>query len=280
MQRKDGPLIVINASDLGHGVRFSFVQEYFNLLCSDISTFPVARAVTASSAVPILFNPIVVKNYTDCKSEGEPQWLTDAMERAKGDPQLLLITHGMDSYFIRKDREYVHFVDGGITDNLGLRAVYEMVEVTGGAKVFMDKHHRTSPRRLVVISVNASTDPTPEMDASNKQPGIGETIGSVTDVQLHRYNVATQEIMKNSIKRWAEDMSDPDRQVTPYYIQVQFRDITPPSLIPFFNAIPTSFTLSDEQNDKLIKAGRDLLRNNPVYQQLVRDLGGTVVTEP
>jgi NTE family protein len=280
MQRKDGPLIVINASDLGHGVRFSFVQEYFNLLCSDISTYPVARAVTASSAVPILFNPIVVKNYTDCKSEGEPQWLTDAMERAQGDPQLLLITHGLDSYFIRKDREYVHFVDGGITDNLGLRSIYEMVEVTGGAKAFMDKHHRSRPRRLVVISVNASTDPAPEMDASNKQPGIGETIGSVTDVQLHRYNVATEEIMENSIKRWAGDMSEPGRQVTPYYIQVEFHDIKPPSLIPFFNAIPTSFTLSDEQNDKLIKAGRDLLRNNPVYQQLVRDLGGTVVTEP
>ena len=280
MQRKDGPLIVINASDLGHGVRFSFVQEYFNLLCSELSTYPVARAVTASSAVPILFNPVVVKNYTDCKSEGEPQWLTDAMERAKGDPQLLLITHGLDSYFIKKDREYVHFVDGGITDNLGLRSIYEMVEVTGGAKAFIDKHHRASPRRLVVISVNASTDPTPEMDASNKQPGMGETIGSVTDVQLHRYNVATQEIMKNSIERWAEEISEPDRQVTPYYIQVEFHDIKPESLIPFFNAIPTSFTLTDEQNDKLIQAGRDLLRNHPVYQQLVRDLGGTVVTEP
>ena len=33
-------------------MRFSFVQEYFNLLCSDISDYPVARAVTASSAVP------------------------------------------------------------------------------------------------------------------------------------------------------------------------------------------------------------------------------------
>ena len=118
------------------------------------------------------------------------------------------------------------------------------------------------------------------MDASNKQPGMGETIGSVTDVQLHRYNVATQEIMKNSIERWAEEISEPDRQVTPYYIQVEFHDIKPESLIPFFNAIPTSFTLTDEQNDKLIQAGRDLLRNNPVYQQLVRDLGGTVVTEP
>ena len=64
------------------------------------------------------------------------------------------------------------------------------------------------------------------------------------------------------------------------YIQVEFHDIKPPSLIPFFNAIPTSFTLSDEQNDKLIKAGWDLLRNHPVYQQLVRDLGGTVATDP
>ena len=33
MKRREGPLIIINASDLGQGVRFSFVQEYFNLLC-------------------------------------------------------------------------------------------------------------------------------------------------------------------------------------------------------------------------------------------------------
>ncbi len=57
------PLIVNNASDLAYGVRFSFVQEYFDLLCSDLLSFPVARAVTASSAVPVAFNPIVVENY-------------------------------------------------------------------------------------------------------------------------------------------------------------------------------------------------------------------------
>ena len=60
MTRADTPLTLINASDLGYGVRFSFVQDYFNLLCSDISDYPVARAVTASSAVPVLFNPVVV----------------------------------------------------------------------------------------------------------------------------------------------------------------------------------------------------------------------------
>ncbi len=280
MRRKDGPVIVINASDLAYGVRFSFIQEYFNLLCSDLSSYSVARAVTASSAVPVLFNPVVVQNYTDCKSEGEPQWLTDAMERSKDDPQLRMITQGLDSYFIKKNRKYVHFVDGGITDNLGLRSIYELVTVSGGAQAYMDRHHRSIPRRMVVISVNASTDPDPDMDKSNKEPSMSEVIGAVTDVQLHRYNVATHEVMKNALELWTGDLSTPDRQVTPYYIQVEFSNVKPASLIPFFNAIPTSFSLSDEQNDKLIQAGRDLLRNNPVYQQLVRDLGGTVFGEP
>ena len=279
MQRQGGPIIVINASDLAYGVRFSFIQEYFNLLCSDLSTYPVARAVTASSAVPVLFNPVVVKNYTDCKSEGEPQWLKDATERAKDDPQLRMITEGLDSYFIKKNRDYVHFVDGGITDNLGLRSIYELVTVSGGAKAYMDKHNRKIPRRMVVISVNASTEPDPDMDRSNKEPSISETIGSVTDVQLHRYNVATHEVMKNALELWTGNLSTPDRQVTPYYIQVEFSNVEPQSLIPFFNSIPTSFSLSDEQNDKLIMAGRSLLRNNPVYQQLVQDLGGTVFGE-
>jgi len=280
MKREGGPIIVINASDLAYGVRFSFIQEYFNLLCSDLSSYPVARAVTASSAVPVLFNPVVVQNYPDCKSEGEPQWLRDATERSKEDPQMQMITHGLDSYFIKKNREYVHFVDGGITDNLGLRAIYELVTVTGGAQAYMSKHNRSIPRRMVVISVNASTDPDPDMDKSNKEPSMSEVIGAVTDVQLHRYNVATHEVMKNALELWTGDLSTPDRQVTPYYIQVEFRNVKPASLIPFFNAIPTSFSLSDEQNDKLIQAGRDLLRNSPVYQQLVQDLGGTVTAEP
>ena len=57
MNKPGRPMIIINASDLAHGVRFSFVQEYFDLLCSDLSSFPVARAVAASSAVPVLFEP-------------------------------------------------------------------------------------------------------------------------------------------------------------------------------------------------------------------------------
>jgi len=274
MKRADSPLILINASDLGYGVRFSFVQEYFNLLCSDISDYPVARAVTASSAVPVLFEPVVVENYQDCKQE-KPAWLIAAEKRASGNPELSLAVDGLNSYFKKDRRQYAHFVDGGITDNLGLRAIYEIIEISGGAKMFVErKLDRKPPRRLVVISVNASTDPEPEMDASNKQPSLKETIGAMSDVQLHRYNVATLELMKKSTKRWARDLSTPGRPVAPYFIQVGFRDVRQPELLRFFNQVPTSFALSDEQVDKLIAAGRELLRNNPDFQRFLAGMGG------
>ena len=274
MKREGSPLILINASDLGYGVRFSFVQDYFNLLCSDISDYPVARAVTASSAVPLLFNPVVVENYQDCKKT-KPAWLHAAEERAVGDPELTLAVNGLNSYYKKDRRQFAHFVDGGITDNLGLRAIYEIIEISGGAKVFVEKKlDRKPPRRLVIVSVNASTDPEPEMDVSNKQPSLSETIGAMSDVQLHRYNVATMALMDKSVRRWARDLSTPGRSVMPYFIHVGFRDIAQPEQLRFFNQVPTSFSLTGEQVDKLIAAGRDLLRNHPDFQRLVAGLGG------
>jgi NTE family protein len=275
MNREGSPLILINASDLGYGVRFSFVQNYFNLLCSDISDYPVARAVTASSAVPILFEPVVVENYQDCK-KAKPDWLLAAEKRAVGDPELTLAVDGLNTYFKKDRRQYAHFVDGGITDNLGLRAIYEIIEISGGAKAFVEgKLKHKPPPHLVVISVNASTDPEPQMDVSNKQPSLKETISAMSDVQLHRYNVATMELMDKSLTRWAKELSTPGRPVTPYFVQVGFRDIKEPQKLRFFNQVPTSFSLSDEQVDKLIATGRKLLRNNPEFQRLVATLGET-----
>ena len=272
LKKQDGPLILINATDLGYGVRFTFVQQYFNLLCSDLGTFPVSRAVTASSAVPMLFNPVVLENYSECKGS-EPEWLAAAEENAADDQQLIEVVKGLNSY-TKKGRHYAHFVDGGITDNLGLRAIYEIVEVAGGPEAFMKQVDGRPPRHLAIISVNASTDPSPKMDESKNSPSLEETVNAVTDAQLHRYNAATLELMSYTIKRWARELSAPNKKVTPYFIQLGFRDFEEPKKRRLFNRIPTSFTLSDEQVDHLIAAGRELLRGNPVFQQFVADLGG------
>ena len=270
MYRRGGPLILINASDLGYGVRFSFIQEYFNLLCSDIDSYPVARAVTASSAVPILFNPVVLQNYSDC-DQSQLDWLEKARANVGDNAELIEVVAGLETYGRKEKRPYVHFVDGGITDNLGLRAIYEIVEVAGGAAQFMKRMEREPPKRLVVISVNASTDPEPEMDKTNQQPSLEETIDAVSSAQLHRYNAATLELMQQTLPRWAEELSSPRRTVQSHFIQLSFNDIDEPDLLSYFNLVPTSFDLSDEQVDKLVEAGRQLIRRDGEFQRLVAE---------
>jgi len=194
MMEPGRPMIIVNASDLAYGVRFSFIQDYFNLFCSDIRDFPVASAVAASSAVPVVFNPIVVENYAGCEPfQPAPQ----AAELAKQNDQLALLLEGMASYNDKQNRKYIHFVDGGITDNMGLRAMSDVVTVAGGPHEMIDRMQRKLPKHVVVLSVNASTSKHPDMNRTAKQPSMIASMNAMTNIQLHRYNAATVDSVRN-----------------------------------------------------------------------------------
>jgi NTE family protein len=271
LMRKDAPLILINASDLGSGARFSFVQEYFNLLCSDLTTFPVARAVTASSAVPVVFDPVVVENYGGC-ARSVPAWLTAAQQRDHDNPNLAMIVQADTAFENKVAHRYAQFVDGGITDNLGLRAMLDTIELVGGAKQYQQSLGIPAPRRIAIISVNASADTPMGIGATRQSPSIENTLNAVTNIQLHRYNVATLQQTQQSLARWAGQLSTPGRPVTPYFIQLSFEGVADGPLRRFLNEIPTSFSLSPGQVDQLIATGRELLRNNADFQRLVASL--------
>jgi len=200
-----------------------------------------------------------------------------AQTRAANDIELGMLVNGIERYFERDKHRYAHFVDGGITDNLGLRALYDVIELSGGPQMFYRKASAgRHPRYAMVISVNASTDPEPVMDLSNKQPSIKETISSMSSVELHRYNYATLALIQQSITQWEQALSTPDRPISAYFAKLGFSDIEQPEQQRYFNSIPTSFSLTEEQVDKLIEAGHELLRNNPDYQRLLADLGGAI----
>ena len=279
LMRPDAPLLLINSSDLGHGVRFSFVQEYFNLLCSDLSSFPLARAVTASSAVPVIFDPVVVENYAGC-AKALPPWLEAARQRQPDDANLRMVIDDDAAYRDKTGHRYAHFVDGGITDNLGLRALLETVEVVGGAKDTLQRLGLPPPRRIAVIAVNASADARQGIDASVLQPTIEQTLNAVTNIQLQRYNSDTLQAMQRSLARWSKELSTPERPVQTYFIRLSFDDVPDLPLRRFLNDIPTSLALSDEQVDRLIAAGRALLRRNAEFRRLVASLDGPPGTAP
>jgi NTE family protein len=263
------PLIVINASDLAYGVRFSFIQDYFDLLCSDLGSFPVARAVAASSAVPVVFNPVVIENFDGCN---DSQWNSNTAGLAKVNEEVSQILNGLESYRDKENRKYIHFVDGGVTDNMGLRAMTDVVTLSGGPGAMISKMQRHVPRHVVFLSVNASTRHISGMDKTTDQPSMLAAMNAMTDVQLHRYNAATVDKTKESLGTWAAEVSTPEHPVTSYFIQVGFEETPQLQLKTFLNKIPTSFSLTDEQVNTLISSGRSLLRADRQFQKLLADL--------
>jgi len=272
----DRPMIIINASDLGYGIRFSFIQEYFDLLCSELSTYPVAEAVAASSAVPVLFDPVVVENYDTCSDMQliGPTALHKAEEYYRGENLPVLISQ-LETYGNKDRRKFVHFVDGGITDNLGLRAVSDTLAASGGAEGVRKRAFERGdqlPRHIVVIMVNAATASDAEMDVSNKNPPASRVVNAVTSLQLRRYDEDSILLIKENLRSMAQVLSTPEKPVSTHFIDVSIQHEEKPDILEFLNNVPTSFSLSDDQVDQLIESGRVILRNNPEFKNLLKDL--------
>lgn len=277
LQRTDGPLILINASDLNARSQFVFVQPQFDVLCSDISSFKIARAVAASSAVPILFEPILIESNPDCYG-AKPLWLQRAEQRARhsDDERLNAYVKSMNYYMEHPDRPYVTLVDGGVTDNLGVRTLHR-VALLRGTSSDSYSHLRGSEhvKRIVIIVVNASTTTPTDIGKSRRMPSIGNSFNALTDMQLHLYNTETNELVKSEIKKWATMVTPAGHPITPYYIELDFQSLKDPHEVSFFNSIPTSFSLEGEQVDRLVELGGRLMREHPEYQKLLRDMGAT-----
>lgn len=271
--RAGGPLVVINATDLAQGSNFAFLQEYFDLLCSDLSSFPLARAVTASSAVPVMFNPVVLGNYDSCSREDVDSYLQNVM-RIAPKQALRFKAESLRSYLDKPQRPYIHLVDGGLTDNLGLRSISDLVDIAGGLRSFADIlgiEHLTSPKHLLVIVVDASTDSNQSLDKTAASPSIEETLDAVTDVQLHRYNEETLDKARITLEQWQQELSTPEQAVKTYFVHLSFKDLDSKRR-QYINQIPTTLALEKEQVDALISSATDLLQTNPQYRQFLQDV--------
>jgi len=267
LQKGDGPLVIINASDLESGNRFAFLQGQFDLLCSDLLNFPIADAVAASSAVPVLFEPVVLQNYDTCRPAKPVENLKDDES-----PQLQQAIDGLQGYRDKRAHRYIHLADGGLTDNLGLRAFQEAIDLSGGMSAFLSRVDLAPASRLVVISVDSSGNAGAGLGLSPRAPSIARSIDAMSDIQLQRYNAATLELMQDSLKKWTADVSKPSHPVQGHLVAVSLRDLPDPEMRARLEAVPTGFSLSPEQVDELVDAGRRLLRENPEFKALLQSL--------
>jgi len=214
-----------------------------------------------------------VKNYATCS--GMDLLGTDDLHNAEAlyaGQNLPTIISQLETYGDKNKRKYVHFVDGGITDNLGIRAVTDIAAITGNPAEYYGSNWRP-PRQLVVIAVNAATQSEDEMDTSNKDPSSVHVARAITKLQLTRYDVDSMLLARQLLETWAAKMSTPGHPIETHLVSVDIQDIEDPATREYINNIPTSFKLDGEQVDKLIAVGRQLLRADPEYQELLGELG-------
>jgi NTE family protein len=131
------------------------------------------------------------------------------------------------------------------------------VEEVGGGRF----HH------IVVIVVNAEVHPKPKFSLVATAPGLAQVLGSISDTQIYSYNFDTIQLMRESIAKWAQSAGTDATLVT-----VDFEAIEDPKEREFFNSIPTALGLPDKTVDRLIAAGRRLLRESPEFEELLEKL--------
>ena len=248
-----------------------FLQDNFDFLCSDLSTFKIARAVTASSAVPVVFDPIVLDNYDGCGIV-KPEWLLQAESRSKNDPRLRSTVRTINGYLDKESHRYIHLVDGGITDNLGVRPLHTGLSLLGSENMATQLRFKNFPSKVIFVVVDASTNKGSGLGLSRKTPSLRNTISAVTNAQLHRYNTETIELIRQSLSEWAGAKSTSENPISTYYVQVSLDNIEDPEERRYFNGIPTSFSLTDEQVDGLIEIGGRLLRKDPELRRLLEEM--------
>jgi len=301
LDRGRGPLILASATDISTGARFVFNQNTFDVLCSDLNAVPLSRAAAASSAVPVVLSPVTINNYAGTCHTRLPPWVklfTDAAEPPRPAARAIRSLRDLQAFGDGVHRPYLHLVDGGVSDNVGMRSVLDTLEISqalheAGAPTPLD-----GIRRVIVFIVNSLSSPPTDWDESESPPGTVAILLKSAGVPIDRYSYEAVELLRDMAARWktlrligqssamaanndpavAAALRVPDAEI--YAIDVSFAELRDKEELAYLNAQPTSFVLPDEAVDRLRAAAGRIIMDSPEFQRLLRDVGARIVAEP
>lgn len=300
--RKPGPFAFASATDISTGARFVFSQGDFDLICSDLGKMRLARAAATSSAVPVVLSAMTFNNYGGTCGYQYPAWV-----RAVVDPAARVRPSGhaeqrykeMQSFQNSQDRPYLHLVDGGVSDNIGMRMVLETLQQIVLNASFRQEMGFAGYRRVVLIVVNARSSPRTDWDRSEAPPGIINQLLQSSSVPIDRYSFETIEAIRDALLIYTRHReleianarlagatkAEAEAKVNAaipeldfYTISVSFDEITNPQERDYFMNLPTSFVLPAEAVDRLRDIAGRLMRQSPEYQRILRTFGATAAS--
>ena len=292
---RQGPVAIATGTDLSTGSRLAFFQNDFDLLCSDLNKVRLSRAAATSSAVPVALSAVTFNNYGGTCGYQYPAWVKDVADpehRARPAGRAVQRYREMQAFQNSEDRPYIHLVDGGVADNLGVRGVLEALEELVASSKFRDEVGFGDIRRIVLLVVNAHSAPKTDWDRHESPPGFIGQLLQASGVPIERYSFETIELMKDRVEimKWRRELkvarlrlagateAEAEASVPKinlHAIDISFDAIRDPEERAVFMNLPTSFVLPAEDIDRLREIASRLLRQSAEYKTFVRELGGS-----
>ena len=176
-------------------------------MCADLSRFRLSRAAAASSAVPIVLSPVTLDNRGGTCGAHPPAWFTETVGRPDSrwsDNRAKLRFRQMALLKDSRKRPYIHLVDGGLSDNLGLYGPVEMLQ-----ELMMNPQHRGAEgiarlRRIAVVVVNARSAPRFDFDQVPYGPGSFALLMQSISVPINDYSTEGIAALGDIVTQWRQ----------------------------------------------------------------------------
>ncbi len=300
------PLVLLNATDMVAGQIFTFDRDTLDDLCMNYDQVPVSLGVTASAAFPIAFTPVLLRNDSylpaGCPGGRNAHLPYRLPLGVPGGVYANLETYRIDRYrqSLRNEtvREqggdgeiapyrtplYVRLVDGGVADNSALTPLRRALLTPGGPADISRMVAQGKLRRLVVIAVNARSDPPNKLDRSTAYTTVLTMAQAISGALVDSASANSALVFQNFIKLLTGDR---DRLVAAGHTQANFAGY--PISIDFdqlpnataaqrqeqqqVKSIATSWTLQPGDVALLDRVAGELLWRHPCFRALAADIG-------
>ena len=269
LEKLGRPLIAIGATDIAYGNPVLFTQQTFDLICSDLQKFPIARAVAASNGFPGLFSPVTLTSrVADCGGR-KPEWLSRVTNVQRNDPlsRIGVQARQVEQYLDPNRTRYVHLVDGGVSDNLALRAGGALLQSLALSPAEMRRGGVDHLRRILILSIDGQGTQDSSVAQRRAVGGLFSMFGLVSGAQIDRYNFETLTAMTDLVGDFTRavvklrcgegKLVDGTRcdDVRGALIHISLAGMQEGPEKDKLLAIPTGLTIPREDVDQLVAAG-------------------------
>jgi len=284
---RNGPRIVINATDLYNAAPFAFTPLYLDALCSDAGGVRVADAVAASMAVPMVFRPVLLEAYPERCAAGE-DWMSNVLGDRATPEMLRASARAFRNYREPARQRYLHLVDGGVVDNFGVTSLTVM-RTAGPVPAPLTPREAVQARRILVLVVNAERVREVDWQMRAAGPGGADVLASTLDVATDVAKRTALDAFRASLEDWERDLTlyrcglEPRTHrelgsqngwrcggVSVTLEVVSLADLNAADYDALYDT-PTLVTLPPATVDALIAGGRDVVTRNAAVRAMARE---------